>query len=65
MQLSVSAQRLLRCVFAVVLLAASSAFAQNSAAPKADNRPWMDKSLSPDQRADLVIPGGDRPSTKR
>ncbi len=55
MQLSVSAQRLLRCVFAVVLLAASSAFAQNSAAPKADNRPWMDKSLSPDQRADLVI----------
>ncbi len=55
MQLSVFTQRLLRCASAAVLLVASSAFAQNSPAPKADNRPWMDKSLSPDQRADLVI----------
>jgi beta-glucosidase len=55
MHLSVSTQRILRCVCAAGLLVAASALAQNSAAPKPDNRPWMNKSLSPDDRADLVI----------
>jgi beta-glucosidase len=52
---AVSAQRLLRCASAAVLLVACSAFAQSSPSPKPDNRPWMNKSLSPDERADLVI----------
>jgi beta-glucosidase len=50
-----SAQRLLRCASAAVLLLSCSAFAQNGPSPKPDNRPWMNKSLSPDQRADLVM----------
>jgi beta-glucosidase len=50
-----STQHLLRCASAAVLLLASSAFAQNSPAPKPDTRPWMNKALSPDERADLVI----------
>jgi beta-glucosidase len=50
-----SAQRRLRCASAAVLLLACSAFAQNSSSPSPANRPWMNKSLSPDERADLVI----------
>jgi len=48
------AQRLLRCASAAVLLTALSAFAQNPAS-KPDARPWMNPSLPPDQRADLVM----------
>jgi beta-glucosidase len=42
-------------VAAATLFAAFSAFAQGSPAPKPDNRAWMNKSLSPDERADLVM----------
>jgi beta-glucosidase len=49
------AQRLLRCASAAVFVAALSVAAQNAPQPKPDTRPWMDKSLSPDQRADLVM----------
>jgi len=55
MLLPVFLQRLLRCASAAVLLVASLAPAQNSPAPKPDTRPWMNKALSPDERADLVI----------
>jgi beta-glucosidase len=48
-------QRLLRCWSAALFLATLSVSAQNSPSPKPDTRPWMDRSLSPDQRADLVI----------
>jgi len=48
--LSMSAKRVLSCVYAVLVAATLSASAQGG--PPA---PWMDKSLSPDQRADMVI----------
>jgi beta-glucosidase len=49
--LSPSVKSLLICASAALFVSGASAFAQ--AAPA--DRPWMDKSLSPDQRADLVI----------
>jgi beta-glucosidase len=49
---SLSAPRWLRLASAAVLLTALSAFSQT---PKPDTRAWMNKSLSPDERADLVI----------
>lgn len=57
---SISTQRLLRCGLAVLFaaglsVAALSAFAQPVPTPKPDTRPWMNKSLSPDERADLVM----------
>jgi beta-glucosidase len=39
----------------VALFAVAPAFPQASAPGKASSFPWMDKSLSPDQRADLVL----------
>ena len=48
-------QRLLRCFSAALFLATLSASAQNAPSPKPDTRPWMNRSLSPDQRADLVM----------
>jgi beta-glucosidase len=48
-------QRLLRCFSAAVFLATLSASAQNVPSPKPDTRPWMNRSLSPDRRADLVM----------
>ncbi|HEX4311467.1 MAG TPA: glycoside hydrolase family 3 C-terminal domain-containing protein [Acidobacteriaceae bacterium] len=50
-----SAQRFLRCASAAVFVAALSVSAQKAPQPKPDNRPWMNKSLSADQRADLVM----------
>jgi beta-glucosidase len=50
-KLSYSARCLLLCSSAVFFFAAAPAFAQ--ATPP--ERPWMNKSLSPDERADLVI----------
>jgi len=50
-----SAQRLLRLASAAALLTTLSVFAQGAPAPKPDNRAWMNKSLSPDERADLVM----------
>jgi beta-glucosidase len=47
--LSLSAKRLICCASAVLFAATLSTSAQSKPAP------WMDKSLSPDQRADLVI----------
>lgn len=41
--------------FTVFLSAFLSASAQTAAQPKAAAQPWMNRSLSPDQRADLVI----------
>jgi beta-glucosidase len=41
--------------FAAVFTIASVAGAQTSALPTPPSHPWMDTSLSPDQRADLVI----------
>ena len=49
-----SARHLLPCT-AALLFAALSASAQGAPQPKPDNRPWFDRSLSPDERADLVI----------
>jgi beta-glucosidase len=44
------------CLAAVALFAAAcSAGAQNAPEPKPSNQPWMNTSLSPDQRADLVM----------
>jgi beta-glucosidase len=48
-------QRLLRCCSAALFLATLSASAQNVPSPKPDTRPWMNRSLSPDRRADLVM----------
>ncbi len=48
-------QRLLSCFSAAVFLATLSASAQNVPSPKPDTRPWMNRSLSPDRRADLVM----------
>jgi beta-glucosidase len=53
--LSFPTQRLLRCCSAALFIATLSAPAQNAPSPKPDNRPWMNRSLSPDQRADLVM----------
>jgi beta-glucosidase len=53
--LSFPTQRLLRCCSAALFIATLSAPAQNAPGPKPDNRPWMNRSLSPDQRADLVM----------
>ncbi|HEY1499456.1 MAG TPA: glycoside hydrolase family 3 C-terminal domain-containing protein [Acidobacteriaceae bacterium] len=50
-----SAQRFVRCASAAVFVAALSVSAQNAPQPKPDTRPWMNKSLSADQRADLVM----------
>jgi beta-glucosidase len=50
-----STQHLLRCAAAAFFIAALSASAQGVPQPKPDNRPWMNRSLSPDKRADLVI----------
>jgi beta-glucosidase len=52
---SLSTQRLLRCASAALFIATLSLCAQTVPSPKPDTRPWMNKSLSPDQRADLVI----------
>jgi len=46
---------MLLCAVAATAFAAFSAFAQGVGVPKPDNRPWMNKSLSPDERADLVM----------
>lgn len=46
-----AAKTLVRCVSALAFAAAISAGAQNQSSA----RPWMNKSLSPDQRADLAI----------
>jgi beta-glucosidase len=46
-----SAKTIARCVSALAFAATLAAGAQNQSAA----RPWMNKSLSPDQRADLVI----------
>ncbi|MGC1158855.1 MAG: glycoside hydrolase family 3 C-terminal domain-containing protein [Acidobacteriaceae bacterium] len=48
-------QRLLRCFSAALFLATLSLSAQMAPSPKPDTRPWMNRSLSPDQRADLVM----------
>ena len=48
---SPSAKHIVRRLSALAFAAALSAGAQNQSAP----RPWMNKSLSPDQRADLAI----------
>jgi len=50
-----SARRLLRLASAAAFLTTLSVFAQGAPAPKPDNRAWMNKSLSPDERADLVM----------
>ena len=50
-----STQRLLRCASAAVFVAALTVSAQSVPNPKPDSRPWMNQSLSPDQRADLVM----------
>jgi len=44
-----------RIFFAVTILAASSLFAQFGRPPEKPKGPWMDKTLSPDQRADLLV----------
>ncbi len=46
---------MLFCAVAATAFASLSAFAQGVGVPKPDNRPWMNKSLSPDERADLVM----------
>ncbi len=46
-------KRVLLCSSAAVFFAGLSAFPQNQ--PAAANRPWMNRSLTPDQRADLVM----------
>ena len=51
MTLSHFPKNVVRCASAVVFTVALSAGAQN----QSSSRPWMNKSLSPDQRADLVI----------
>ena len=48
-------QRLLRCCSAALFLATLSVSAQMAPSPKPDARPWMNRSLSPDRRADLVM----------
>ncbi len=54
--LSFSTQRLLRCASAALFAVSLSAWAQEGAPrPKPDTRPWMNQSLSPDERADLVM----------
>ncbi len=54
--LSFSTQRLLRCASAALFAVSLSAWAQEGApGPKPDTRPWMNQSLSPDERADLVM----------
>ncbi len=55
--MSSSVKRLLVCAGMVCFWLALSASAQSPAPqpPSAHNRPWMNKSLSADQRADLVI----------
>jgi beta-glucosidase len=55
--LSLSVKRLLLCAGAACFAWSLSAPAQSPAPPQAPahSRPWMNKSLSPDQRADLVI----------
>jgi beta-glucosidase len=53
--LSFPAPRLLRCCSAALFIATLSVSAQNAPGPKPDNRSWMNRSLSPDQRADLVM----------
>jgi beta-glucosidase len=50
-----STPRLLRCVSALLFIAALPAIAQPAPQPKPDTRPWFNKSLSPDERADLVM----------
>jgi beta-glucosidase len=50
-----STKRLLRCASAGLLVVSLSAFAQSVPNPRPDTRPWMNKSLSPDERADLVM----------
>ena len=54
---SYSRTRLFSLACAGCFACAIAAFAQTATAPHdpAQNRPWMNKSLSPDQRADLVI----------
>jgi beta-glucosidase len=49
------ASRFLRCVSALIFVASLPAIAQNAPQPKPDTRAWMNKSLSPDERADLVM----------
>jgi len=46
-------RRVLLCSSAAVFFSSLSAFAQNQ--PAAANHPWMNRSLSADQRADLVM----------
>jgi len=50
-----STKCLLRCASAGLLVVSLSAFAQSVPNPRPDTRPWMNKSLSPDERADLVM----------
>jgi beta-glucosidase len=50
-----SIRRLLRCASAVLFLVPLPVLAQSVPNPKPDTRPWMNKSLSPDERADLVM----------
>jgi len=45
----------LSCAAAALLTITLPAIAQNAPQPKPDTRPWMNKSLSPDERADLVM----------
>lgn len=52
---SLSAWRLLRFVSAALFVVTLPAIAQYPPAPKPDTRPWFNKSLSPDERADLVM----------
>jgi beta-glucosidase len=43
------------CVLALMLLATIGATATGPTAARADSQPWMNTSLTPDQRADLLI----------
>ena len=53
--ISFSRKHLLPCAAGVLFFAALSASAQGTPQPKPDNRPWFNRSLSPDERADLVM----------
>ena len=53
--ISFSRKHLLPCATGVLFFAALSASAQGTPQPKPDNRPWFNRSLSPDERADLVM----------
>ena len=56
MSVSLLSSRLVLCsASALLLIAALSISAQTAPVPRPDTRPWMNKSLSPDQRADLVM----------